>query len=81
MTQVAFVKTQEGQAGVDKALDLLQIASTTMKGKDLFLKPNFNFPARADRPCGGVGPGRGESRTDRAGHRRCGQRGVRRRDP
>jgi uncharacterized protein (DUF362 family) len=40
MTQVAFVKTQDRQAGVGKALDLLEIASTTMKGKDLFLKPN-----------------------------------------
>jgi uncharacterized protein (DUF362 family) len=45
MTQVAFVKTQDRQAGVDKALDLLEIASITMKGKDLFLKPNFNSAA------------------------------------
>ena len=49
MTQVAFVKTQDRQAGVDKALDLLEIASITMKGKDLFLKPNFNS---ADVPPG-----------------------------
>ncbi len=47
MTRVAFVKTQDRQAGVNKALDLLEIAS--MKGKDLFLKPNFNS---ADMPPG-----------------------------
>ena len=40
MTRVAFVKTQDRVAGVNKALDLLEINS--MKGKDLFLKPNFN---------------------------------------
>ncbi len=40
MTRVAFVKTQYRVAGVNKALDLLEINS--MKGKDLFLKPNFN---------------------------------------
>jgi len=40
MTRVAFVKTQDRIAGVNKALDLLEINS--MKGKDLFLKPNFN---------------------------------------
>ncbi len=40
MTRVAFVKTQDRVAGVIKALDLLEINS--MKGKDLFLKPNFN---------------------------------------
>ena len=40
MTQVAFVKTQDRVAGVNKALDLLEIHS--MEGKDLFLKPNFN---------------------------------------
>ena len=40
MTRVAFVKTQDPVAGVNKALDLLEINS--MKGKDLFLKPNFN---------------------------------------
>jgi uncharacterized protein (DUF362 family) len=49
MTRVAFVKTQDRQAGVDKALDLLGIASIAMKGKDLFLKPNFNS---ADVPPG-----------------------------
>jgi uncharacterized protein (DUF362 family) len=40
MTRVAFVKTQDRVAGLNKALDLLEINS--MKGKDLFLKPNFN---------------------------------------
>jgi len=40
MTRVAFVKTQDRVAGVNKALDLLEIHS--MEGKDLFLKPNFN---------------------------------------
>ena len=40
MTQVAFVKTQDRAAGVNKALDLLGIR--TMEGKDLLLKPNFN---------------------------------------
>ena len=40
MTRVAFVKTQDRVAGVNKALDLLEIRS--MEGKDLFLKPNFN---------------------------------------
>ncbi|MDH4138216.1 MAG: DUF362 domain-containing protein [Anaerolineae bacterium] len=47
MTRVAFVKTQDRVAGVNKALDLLEINS--MKGKDLFLKPNFNS---ADAPPG-----------------------------
>jgi uncharacterized protein (DUF362 family) len=40
MSPVAFVKTQDRAAGVNKALDLLGIDS--IKGKDLFLKPNFN---------------------------------------
>jgi uncharacterized protein (DUF362 family) len=40
MTRVAFVKTQDRAAGVNKALDLLEVHS--MEGKDLFLKPNFN---------------------------------------
>ena len=40
MTRVAFVKTQDRVAGANKALDLLEIH--LMKGKDLFLKPNFN---------------------------------------
>jgi uncharacterized protein (DUF362 family) len=40
MIQVAFVKTKDRATGVNKALDLLGINS--MKGKDLFLKPNFN---------------------------------------
>jgi uncharacterized protein (DUF362 family) len=49
MTQVAFVKTQDRQAGVRRALDLLEINSTAMRGKELFLKPNFNS---ADVPPG-----------------------------
>jgi uncharacterized protein (DUF362 family) len=40
MIQVAFVKTEDRATGVNKALDLLGVNS--MKGKDLFLKPNFN---------------------------------------
>jgi len=40
MTRVAFVKTQDRVAGVNKALGLLEMNS--MEGKDLFLKPNFN---------------------------------------
>jgi uncharacterized protein (DUF362 family) len=47
MTRVAFVKTQDRVAGVNKALDLLGIPE--IKGKDLFLKPNFNS---ADAPPG-----------------------------
>ena len=47
MTRVAFVKTQDRQAGVNKALDLLEI--TSMQSQDLFLKPNFNS---ADVPPG-----------------------------
>jgi uncharacterized protein (DUF362 family) len=38
--QVAFVKTQDRAAGVKKALDLLGFKG--VKGKYLFLKPNFN---------------------------------------
>ncbi len=47
MSQVAFVKTQERASGINKALDLLGI--NPVKGKDLFLKPNFNS---ADAPPG-----------------------------
>jgi uncharacterized protein (DUF362 family) len=47
MTQVAFVKTQDRQDGVNKALALLEAAS--VEGKELFLKPNFNS---ADVPPG-----------------------------
>jgi uncharacterized protein (DUF362 family) len=39
-TQVAFVKTQDRAAGVKKALELLGFDG--LKGKRLFLKPNFN---------------------------------------
>ena len=38
--QVAFVKTQDRVAGVNAALDLLGV--NPVKGKRLFLKPNFN---------------------------------------
>ena len=47
MAQVAFVKTNDRAAGVEKALALLELSS--MEGKDLFLKPNFNS---ADAPPG-----------------------------
>lgn len=40
MARVAFVKTRDRIAGVNRALDLLE--SNPVKGKDLFLKPNFN---------------------------------------
>lgn len=40
MAQVAFVKTRDRVTGVNKALDLLGI--NPVKGKDLFLKPNYN---------------------------------------
>lgn len=40
MVQVAFVKTPDRAAGVEKALNMLEIDS--IKSKDLFLKPNFN---------------------------------------
>lgn len=40
MAQVAFVKTRDRRSGVLKALDLLEVDS--VKGKELFLKPNFN---------------------------------------
>ena len=40
MAEVAFVKTQDRAAGVREALQLLGIGS--VKGKDLFLKPNYN---------------------------------------
>lgn len=49
MIQVAFVKTKDRVTGVNKALDLLGINS--IKGKDLFLKPNFNS---ADPPPGSI---------------------------
>lgn len=39
-TKIAFVKTTDRAAGVKKAIDLLKIDS--LKGKDLFIKPNFN---------------------------------------
>jgi uncharacterized protein (DUF362 family) len=38
--QIAFVKTQDRAAGVNKALDILAI--NPVQGKDLFLKANFN---------------------------------------
>ena len=47
MARIAFVKTRDRVAGVNKALDLLEMPS--MKGQDLFLKPNFNS---ADVPPG-----------------------------
>jgi uncharacterized protein (DUF362 family) len=43
--QVAFVKTTDRAAGVAKALSLLNLRE--IKGKNLFLKPNFNSAAAA----------------------------------
>ena len=40
MAQVAFVKTNDRAAGVRKALALLE--ANPVKGKSIFLKPNFN---------------------------------------
>ena len=40
MSQVAFVKTNDRSFGVNMALDLLEI--NPIRGKSLFLKPNFN---------------------------------------
>ena len=47
MSVVAFVKTQDRTAGVHRALDLLDLSG--MRGKALFLKPNYNS---ADPPPG-----------------------------
>jgi uncharacterized protein (DUF362 family) len=47
MSQVAFVKTQSRPTGLERALDMLDIPS--MRGKTVFLKPNFNS---ADAPPG-----------------------------
>lgn len=49
--QVAFVKTQDRAAGVKKTLELLGFEG--VKGKSLFLKPNFNS---ADPPPGSTHP-------------------------
>jgi uncharacterized protein (DUF362 family) len=40
IARVAFVKTTDRAAGVDRAIDLLELRK--FAGKDLFLKPNFN---------------------------------------
>jgi uncharacterized protein (DUF362 family) len=40
MARVAFVKTRDRTAGVNRALDLLELER--LPGADLFLKPNFN---------------------------------------
>ena len=47
MAEVAFVKTRDRVAGVNRALDLLDLGP--LQGKHLFLKPNFNS---ADPPPG-----------------------------
>jgi len=47
LSAVAFVKTQDRMAGLKKALDLLDLSQ--VRGKDLFLKPNYNS---ADAPPG-----------------------------
>jgi uncharacterized protein (DUF362 family) len=46
-TQIALIKTRDRAGGVAQALDLLGL--NPVKGKDLFLKPNFNS---ADTPPG-----------------------------
>ncbi len=40
MAQVAFVKTQDRTAGVGRALELIDF--TSVEGRTLFLKPNYN---------------------------------------
>lgn len=40
--QVAFVKTTDRAAGVARAIDLLGLGKQQFRGKDLFIKPNFN---------------------------------------
>lgn len=40
--QVAFVKTTDRAAGVARAMDLLGLGKQQFRGKDLFIKPNFN---------------------------------------
>lgn len=47
MAEVAFVKTRDRVAGVNRALDLMDLGP--LHGKHLFLKPNFNS---ADPPPG-----------------------------
>ena len=47
IARVAFVKTSDRVSGVNRAIDLLRL--TSLKGKDLFVKPNFNS---ADAPPG-----------------------------
>jgi len=47
VAEVAFVKTRDRVAGVNRALDLLDLGP--LQGKHLFLKPNFNS---ADPPPG-----------------------------
>jgi uncharacterized protein (DUF362 family) len=46
-SRVAFVKTTDRTAGVNRAIDLLQVPR--FQGKDIFIKPNFNS---ADTPPG-----------------------------
>ena len=44
LARVAFVKTSDRAAGVARAIDLLRLAP--FKGKDLFIKPNYNSADR-----------------------------------
>src|SRR5947209_19668517 len=40
--QIAFVKTTDRATGVARAIDLLGFGKEQFRGKDLFIKPNFN---------------------------------------
>ncbi|HLY92367.1 MAG TPA: DUF362 domain-containing protein [Candidatus Angelobacter sp.] len=42
VAQVAFVKTTDRAAGVKRAIELLGLSKDAFRGKDLFIKPNFN---------------------------------------
>jgi uncharacterized protein (DUF362 family) len=42
VARVAFVKTRDRALGVKRAIDLLRLPQ--FKGKDLFIKPNYNSP-------------------------------------
>lgn len=42
IAHVAFVKTADRAAGIKRAIDLLGLNKDVFRGKDLFIKPNFN---------------------------------------
>ena len=56
MARVAFVRTLDRVAGVNRALELLNLGS--FAGKHLFLKPNLNSadPPPGSQPDHGRGP-------------------------